>query len=217
MGDSVLASILAFFTASFVVGLELVSSEYPTTFFTLCKEWALYLYCGIYGFLSFMTVLFFEKLVNSGAVVVQGPGLSSPYVRALLVGLSVRAFLHLNVYTVRVGLQSTSVGLETFVQLFEGPLLRTMALREYNGVMEYLEPYVQSYTDLTVARETAKRSLPSSFDSREIAALEKDLDEADEVGQVLALVLRNLGRRTLERVFPLPASPSEADGTGDHE
>jgi hypothetical protein len=197
------SGLLAFLTAFVVVIIELLTSNYPRTSFVLRKEKALYLYGAIYGLIALGVVLSFNALTKAKTITVEGLGLSSPYIRAILTGISVKALLHINLFTVKTGSQSTPIGLETIVQLFEPALLRSILLIEFNGVRNFIKPYTRTHQDLASNKRAVKDNIPQSLSREEIAALEKDVDTADDVTELFELVIRNLGRNTLDRIFPL--------------
>ena len=132
------SAILAFVIAAFISVLELITAKYPRTYFLLKKNRKLYLYALTYGAVAFGIMLGLGALVTAGTVKLEGLGLSSPWVQAIAVGLTTKAFLHINLFNVTVGSQPMPVGLETLVQLFEPALLRTILLDEFNAVRNYI-------------------------------------------------------------------------------
>ncbi len=121
---------VAFIIASLVTALELVTSKYPRTARFCFKSPWFYGYVLIYGILAagFLALL---PLLGS-LVTIEGVGLSNPWVKAVFVGLSVKAFLHIRIFSVSTGPgQSFPFGLESFVQLFEPWMLRTLELDHY--------------------------------------------------------------------------------------
>src|SRR6185503_10778894 len=103
-------AVIAFLTAFVIVILELLTSNYSQTYFVLFKEKAVYTYGVIYGVIAVVVFLAFNALTNAKAITVEGLGLSSPYVRALIIGVAVKAMLHINIVTVKVGTKSTPIG-----------------------------------------------------------------------------------------------------------
>jgi hypothetical protein len=194
--------IVAFFTAFVIVLLELLTTNYSRTSFVLVKESALYTYGAVYGLIAVIVLLTLNALTNAKTITVEGLGLSSPYIRALIVGISVKALLHINIATVKVGSKSTPIGLETIVQLFEPALLRTIELSKFNGIRKYIEPYTRTRTRITTIKSIIKKNIPQSFSREEIAALEKDINKATDKTELFELVIENLGKKTLERIFP---------------
>src|ERR1700736_1601035 len=108
--------VLAFVIASFIAALELITSKYPRTFFLLKRCPALYVYALIYGLIGLGVMLGLNYLVSQKAVTLEGFGLSNPWWQAVAIGLSVKAFLHLRIFSVGVGGQSFPIGTETIVQ-----------------------------------------------------------------------------------------------------
>jgi hypothetical protein len=182
---------------------ELLTTLYPrTTFLLLRRSRALYAYAAAYGVIALVVALLLEQLTASGAIQLEGFGLSSPWIRALAVGLTVKAFLHLRLFNVSVGSQSVPVGLETLVQLFEPALLRTILLDEFTAVRAFATARAREYPSLDVVKARAKSEIPSTLPSQERAAFANDIDRATGVVEVMEHFLRFLGRQNLDRVFP---------------
>ena len=142
-------------------------------------------------------------LVTAGTVKLEGLGLSSPWVQAIAVGLTTKAFLHINLFNVTVGSQPMPVGLETLVQLFEPALLRTILLDEFNAVRNYIQPYADKYSDLGADKVKIAQNIPPTLPPQERAAFDSDLDKTNAVIDAMELFLRFLGRASFNRVFPL--------------
>ena len=111
--------LLASTVATLLACIELITSRYPRTFFLLRKSWALYAYALIYGAIGFGVTLGLASLIRTGTIKLEGLGLSGPWVQSLAVGLTIKAFLHIRLFSVGVGSQSFPVGVETIVKLFE--------------------------------------------------------------------------------------------------
>ncbi len=201
-------AILAFATAAAVSASELITTRYPRTYFLLKRSRALYAYVLIYGFIAFGVLFLSDALVRAGTVKLEGLGLSSPWVRAIAVGITVKAFLHINLFTVGAGSQSKPVGLETVVQLFEPQLLRTITLDEDDAVKRYIQPRAARYppdnpNNLNNVKALIKDNVPAALPDEERAAFENDVDKAPTVTRAMEKFLRFVGRATFERVFPL--------------
>ncbi len=196
-------AILAFVIAAFISVLELITAKYPRTYFLLRKNLKLYVYALIYGVIAFGIMLGLRALVTAGTIKLEGLGLSSPWVQAIAVGVTTKAFLHINLFNVTVGAQTMPVGLETLVQLFEPTLLRMILLDEFNAVRSYVKPYADKHSLLTDDRAKIKENIPSTLPTQERAAFESDLDKTSTVTEAMELFLRFLGRANFNRVFPL--------------
>jgi hypothetical protein len=196
--------ILAFAIAAFISALELITSKYPQTYFLLLAgSRSFYTYAIVYGVIAAAIVLGLDALVSSQTVKLEGLGLSSPWIRATAVGLTVKAFLHINLFNVTIGSQSMPVGVESFVQLFEPALLRGILLDEFNAVRNYIHPYAVKYSTLADNKARIKGNIPPSLLAQERAAFENDVDKAGTVTEAMEFFLRFLGRKTFNRVFPL--------------
>lgn len=194
--------ILAFLIAACIAVLELITSKYPRTFFLLKKCPALYIYAVIYGVIGFAVMLGLNYLVSQKAVTLEGLGLSNPWWQAVAIGLSVKAFLHLRIFSVGVGAQTFPIGTETIVQLFEPWLLRTTELYHFNAGQYFIASRAAKYTVLADVKAKTKASVPSSFSSIEKAAFNADVDNAQSVENVMELFINFLGKTTFLRAFP---------------
>jgi hypothetical protein len=182
---------------------ELLTTLYPrTAFLILRRSRALYLYAIVYGLIALFVALALERLTASRTIQLEGFGLSSPWVRAIAIGITVKAFLHLRLFNVSVGSQSVPVGLETLVQLFEPALLRTVLLDEFTTVRAHATARARGYPSLDAVKTKAKAEIPPTLPTQERAAFANDIDRATSVVEVLEHFLRFLGRRNLDRVFP---------------
>jgi hypothetical protein len=118
---------LTFAVATVVTAIELITTKYPRTPEFITKSRWFYAYILVYGTLG-AAALALLPLVGS-EITMTGVGLENPWVKALLVGFSVKAVLHIRIVTVSTGPnQSFPVGLETLVQLFEPWMLTASTL-----------------------------------------------------------------------------------------
>jgi hypothetical protein len=194
---------VAFLLAAAVSLSELLTTQYPrTSFLILRRSRALHTYALAYGLIALVVMLVLEALTASKAIQLEGFGLSSPWIRASAVGVTVKAFLHLRLFNVSVGSQSVPVGLETFVQFFEPALLRTILLDEFTAVRAFVAARALGYPSLEAVKARAKEEIPPTLPNQERAAFSNDIDRATSVVQVMEHLLRFLGRKNLERVFP---------------
>ena len=195
-------SLLAFLIASIIASLELITSKYPRTFFLLKNSRALYLYAFIYGAIGGGVLLGLQSLIDAKLVKLEGLGLSNAWVQALVVGLSVKAFLHIRLFSVNVAQQSFPVGVETIVQLFEPWLLRTIELDHFNAGRNFVGSRAAKFPDPNSVKNTIKANVPPTFSSPEKAAFSADVDKATTVVEMMELFLGFLGRGSFDRVFP---------------
>jgi len=201
--DTLGPAVVAFVISTAISWLELITAKYPRTYFLLLRNRALWLYGLIYGAIAFGILLGLDALINAEAIRLEGLGFSSPWVRAIAVGVTIKALLHINLFNVRVGSQPVPIGIETIVQLFEPELLRTILLDEFNAVRQYIQPFATQYPDLNVVKERIKINIPPTLPLQERAAFENEVDKANTVIDAMERFLRFLGRGTFERVFPL--------------
>lgn len=137
--------------------------------------------------------------MSTGKIKLEGLGLSSVWIKALYVGIGVKALLHINV--AKFG--TTPIGSELVVQFFEPELLRTILLNEFSAVRAYVAPYAAHHTDLANVRARIIDNIPPTLPAAERAAFQNDVNGAADVTAALELALRFLGRRIFQRIFPL--------------
>lgn len=190
--------LLAFAVTALFTWLELVTSKYPRTFFLLKRCWALWAYVLIYAGLGFVVVIAFDHF----RVTLEGPGVSDPWVRAALVGISIRAFFHIRLFSVGAGPQAFPVGIETIVQMFEPQLLRAIEVYQFEASKDFIGTRATKYTDLAAVKTTIRDNLPGTLPQAERAAFLADVERAHSVGEAMDLYLSFLGKRSFDRRFP---------------
>ena len=192
--------VLALSVATVVTALELVTSKYPRTSRFCLKSIWFYLYVVIYGLLA-AGALALLPLIGS-EVKIEGIGLTNPWVQAAFVGLSVKAFLHIRLFSVSTGPdQSFPFGLESFVQLFEPWMLRTIELDHYAEQSAFVEPLAGRYPAVDAARTKAKNNPPPALSKSESDAFESDIDHAPTSAEIIKVYLKLAGIRLTQRVF----------------
>jgi hypothetical protein len=199
--DYFLPALLSFFISAFVTFLELITSHYPNTYFLLKKSRSLYIYVLTYGIISFCIMLLIRELTNAGMIKLEGIGLSSKWIQAIVVGISAKAFLHIRLFNVNTGSQSFPIGIESFVYLFEPWLLRKIELDEFNAVREFIDTLVTSEMNIESVKRKIEDNIPSVFPKNEKAAFLADLNQKNTVTGCLELYLTFFGRKSFNRVF----------------
>src|SRR5215471_706233 len=122
---------LAFVVALVVTGLELITTDYPMTPNFVLKSIWYYLYVVIYGAIAAVVILILPLITDQATV--SSVGLANPWIKAAVVGFTIKAFLHVRLFTVSTGPGSSfPVGIETIVQLFEPWMLRSLELDHWN-------------------------------------------------------------------------------------
>lgn len=204
--SSYLPPLISFTIGTLMTLGELLTSKYPrTSFLLLRRSWALYLYAVIYGVISLGVMLVFKPLSEAGYVKLAGLGLSNIWVRAIVVGVATKAFLHISLFSVggsSIGSKPIPLGTETIVHLFEPWLLETIILDDFNAVKEFIGKAVAHYPDLAAVKQTMIEELPQNLPKENIVALKEDLNTKTSVGGAMELYLRSLGSGTFKRVFP---------------
>ena len=193
--------VLVFIIAIAVTALELITSKFPQTFvFALRSPW-FYSYVLIYGLLGVAALALLPFVADQ----IKGEGgiLSDPWVKAGLVGLSIKAILHIRILTVTTGPgQSFPIGLETFVQLFEPWMIKSLELDHYYQVKAFIGPRAAAHPNVDDARAQAKANIPSGFNDNEKAALTSDIDSAKTSAEVISNYLKYAGVKLTRAAFP---------------
>lgn len=193
-----LGPLLAAVVAFVVVLTELLTSKYPRTIFLVSRCSHLYWYGLIYAVIAAGICWLIPNLP------VAGVNTSNMWIRALVVGVAVKAFLHIRLFSVSVGPGKTvPVGIETVVQLFEPWLLTEIDLCQFNNEGAFLGPREAKYPVIADTRSTALNGIPGVFADDLKAAMRTDLANALTVRAILSAFLKYVGRRTFEQTFPV--------------
>lgn len=194
--------ILAFLIGSFFTGLDLVTGKYPRTWFLVRQSRLFWIYCGIYGTISAAGYLASDALIAAGKIQLDSEVLGSPWLRAVVVGISIKSFLHINLFNVTVNSQPFPVGLETLVQVFEPPMLRTILFDEFNAVRHFVAPLAAKHPDVSAVRQTIIQNIPPTLPGQEVGAFKDELSKAADATDAMEKGLRFLGKKTFVRIFP---------------
>lgn len=197
-------ALLALFVATFFTLLELITSEYPRTYPLLLKvSNKIYAYSIIYGLIAFGTTLGIDSLVTGDIVSIEGPGLTNIWIRALVIGFTVKAFLHVRLFTVGIsGREQFPIGIETIVQLFEPWLLRDIKIDHFNSIRSYIQPRLITYNELTTVKQTIESNIPTTLPEAERKAFQQDISQAASIPEAMELFIGFLGLGSFERAFP---------------
>ena len=194
--------VLTFAVAALVTAVELLTSKYPRTIRFVLKSVWFYVYVLIYGVLG-AAALALLPLVGD-QVTMEGVGLSNPWFKSALIGFSVKAVLHIRVFSISPGPgQSFPVGLESFVLLFEPWMLRSLELDHFSEQKAFLAPRAARLASVAAARTQAKDNPPPGLSPPEKAVFEADIDQAPNAEQVIAAYLKYAGIRLTKTTFPL--------------
>jgi hypothetical protein len=192
---------VAFIIAALVTALELVTSKYPRTARFCFKSPWFFGYVLIYGFLGAGALALLPLL--SSQVTIEGVGLTNPWIKAVFVGLSIKAFLHIRIFSVSTGPgQTFPFGLESFVQLFEPWMLRTLELDHYSAQSEFIAPRAAKFATLAEVQSTAKTHVPPALSPAERAAFDGDIDQAVSPAEAIAAYLKYAGIKLTAHAFP---------------
>jgi len=192
---------VAFGVAASVTALELITSKYPQTFIFVLKSPWFYAYIVIYGLLGATALALLPFVADQ--VKTEGGVFANPWVKAALVGLSVKAFLHIRIVTVTTGPgQSFPIGLESFVQIFEPWMTRWIELNHFSEVDKFIAPRAEKTPDVGKGRGLAIGKIPTTFDDKEKTALIDDFNRAATSYNVISEFLKVFGVRLTETAFP---------------
>jgi hypothetical protein len=200
--SNLIPPLLAFTVALAVSGLELITSSYPRTgyFIASCRQ--VYAYVLVYGLIAFSVTLGFDGLVEHGLLNLQGLGMSNAWLRAVALGVSVKALLHIRLFTVGVGDSKMPVGTETIVQMFEPWLLEQIELHEFNSIRAFLAPWETRYNEISAVRANILRNLPYTFSGSERVAFEVSLKKkSNSPTECMEMYLRRFGKKSFVRAF----------------
>jgi hypothetical protein len=192
---------LTFLVGLIFAGLELVTGKYPRSWAFVFRSRAFWGYCLIYGLVAAGGFLGLDWLVAEKKIQIEGIVLASPLLRALIVGVSAKSLLHINLFNVTVNSQPFPVGLETITQFFEPHLLRSIVFDEFNGVRAFVTPYSTRFKDLEQVRRSILDNIPTTLPSQEVGAFRDDLTNAASVVEALEKGFRFLGTSTFLRIF----------------
>jgi hypothetical protein len=197
-------SILALLIASGITLLELITTEYPRTYpIVLRNSKKIYVYSIIYGAIAFGITLGIDSLISGEIVTLEGIGLSNLWIRALAIGLTVKAFLHIRLFTIGVsGGDKFPIGIETIVLLFEPWLLRDIEIDHFNFIRTYIQPQVAKYNDLQNVKQLITSNIPTSLPAEERNTFIRDINEKTSIVEAMEKFIRYLGLRSFERAFP---------------
>jgi hypothetical protein len=195
IGPPLLAAVVAFVVAS----LELITSSYPRTFSFIRKTWSLYAYAALYAFIAFVVQLGWNVLGSS--VSATGSGLSNPWVRALVVGISVKAFMHIRLFNVTVGAKSFPIGIESLLQLVEPLLLDNVRFEYLSGIDTFIDGYAARFTDLAQVKAKIVERSSQILSGDELAGFAASVNQTTSVEAAMKLYLKLVGRKYFQQTF----------------
>lgn len=201
-----LPSLLAGVIAIGITYLELITASYRKTHFLLWRSpqvGLMLLYILVYGGIAFGLMAIVDVLIANKYITLEGLGTNSPWVRAAIVGLTVRALMQITFFNVAVGPGTLPIGIATFTQLYEPMLLESVSQGVWNSGRNFLQPYAIKYPIVADVRTTIASNLPPTLSAERQAALLTGIAVKTSVVEILEMYLNAAGRGTLMRVFPL--------------
>jgi hypothetical protein len=196
IGPAVLAALVAFVVAF----LELITSKYPRTFGFIRKSSSLYAYASLYALIAFAVQLGWDAL--AGSVSATGFGLSNPWVRALCIGISVKALMHIRLFTVTTGGKSFPVGVESLLQLVEPWLLDSVQLHYLAEVHSFIRRHAARHPDLPAVKQEIVDRSSQILSAAEHAGFAGSVNQAQTVKTAMLLYLNLVGKRYFKQTFP---------------
>jgi len=203
--DSLGPPAIAFLVGGSFTGIDLLTSRYARQAFLLWKKsGSLYFYCLTYGVIAAGATALYPALAHEHALVVKGLGFEIPWVRALYIGVSAKALLHIRLATTNTeSPRPLPIGVETLVQVFEPRLLRNMDIRADHEIRLYLRARVEKYTNLRKVKVMIMDNIPESLPEAERGAFEMDIRKRRKPYDCMSACLKFLGKESFERIFPL--------------
>jgi|SRR5579884_3822181 len=135
-----LPALLALFIASCSIIIDRITTKHLHTHFIIMKCPQLYFYALIYGAGAFTITFFlpYNKL-----------SLSNAWIEALIVGVTIRAFLNITLFSVPIPntKETVSLGIQAAIRPIENLILTTMNEAYDIQLMSFLSPIMQHYTD----------------------------------------------------------------------
>jgi hypothetical protein len=197
-----LPSLLAAFIAAGITLLELTTSSYRHTHFLLWKHWQIYLYFVIYGAIAAGLMAFVDVLIANKYITLQGLGTGSPWVRAVIVGITVKALTQITFFNVAAGAGSMPVGISTFIKIYEPTLLDSLNLAVWNDGRDFIAPFALRYSNINQVRQLIAANLPPTLSTERKAAVLSEIGMKLTVVEVMEVFLNAAGRSTFRRTFP---------------
>jgi len=200
----ILAALLALLISSVMSAIQLVTSQYPNTWFlfTPRKSKAFYAYCILlWGGVGFVTSLLLNTLIANDVVTIKGLNLQSPWVRAVIVGLSAKAFAQLSFYDLTVGTRTVPLGPGLIVQPVQPWLLKQIGQDEGSDLRNFVTDRAAKYPDLQNVRWRIKHA-PHDLTGSDRIAFELQIDAALTVEEAMEIHVRVQGRKSFYTAFP---------------
>jgi hypothetical protein len=191
---------LTFFIAFFVSYFERITTTYPNTARFIWRSWYLIGYAAMYALASALVLLGLGALIDSGSVTLEGLGVGNIWIRAIVIGLSAKAVLNINV----AAINGVPIGVQTVIYPLERFLLSSLESEEWNTRREFIENLVRRYPQLDEVKAKAKTNIPPRIASDEDGkdAYVRDIESKQTVPDLFDLVIDRVDARTFNRIFP---------------
>lgn len=204
MPEWLLPGLLALVVASLVSALQLLTSKYPNTWFlfTPVRSVAFYIYCVLlYGGMAFLITLLFDSLIAKEIITIEGLNLESPWSRAIVVGLTAKAFVQISFFDITSGARTIPIGPAIVVQPVEPWLLTKIQQDEDSELRSFVQSRAATHKDLVDVRRRIKEA-PQSLPDPERIAFELEIDDATTVEVAMEKHIKALGKKSFITAFP---------------
>jgi hypothetical protein len=181
--------------------IETATSKFPNTWiFLITKSKNIYFYSLIYGIINIIFLFLLLWMVSEQIIQMSNHFFKNPYILSIIVGISTKAILHINLFSAKIGMQNVPIGLETFTLIFEPYFINQIYLDEYNYVQEYIDKKIDKSLSLHQVKEKIKNGVPY-LSNREWQTFLLDLRERNTVASAMDLYLKSYGKKNFERIF----------------
>jgi len=121
----------------------------------------------------------------------------------VVVGLTIKALLHIRLFNVSTGPGSSfPVGVEMIVQLFEPWMLRRLVLDHWNKLQTFVKPRAAALATPAAAQAQALANIPGGTKSADRAAFTADIGIASTQSEVIIVYVKYFGIAAAKLVFP---------------
>lgn len=212
-------ALVAFLVGGTITWLELVTSKYPQTVRLFWRHSpSLWTYALIYGLIAAGFTLAYPWLAENGVLKImagagnpQNPAVGSEptFLVAVILGLCVKALLHIRLFSVPSGDKGETfpIGTESITRLFEPTLLKKITFDDHERVTAFLQPLAAAHTNLEEVKKKIKDNLPMLLENPTRDAFIVDLDKTDSVKGALEVFLRAFGVNLIKQLFDPPRPP----------
>jgi hypothetical protein len=204
------AIFVAFVVAAIVAAAEHVSVKYPRTWSYLVNCPSLYAYAVVYGIIAALLAWQLPALESLRGLAPEG--VTSPWARAILVGLVAKALTGVNLMTLNINGTPIPLGTGILTRFFEPSLVRSMVFHEFQAVQADMTRVAALHNDIERVKAKAIEAVPPGLPPEDGEAFKMEVRRASSVAAVLSLYLGFAGRGAFRTVFEKPVLPAASAG-----